>query len=192
MKNRNNIIRITNIIIIMVVTFGYSIVYGYGAQDSATDTILGGNTSMPYAPGQEINSPNNKPTNPNNSGQTSGSHSGNSKPIGGGQSSSKHTAGEVISEADKFLQTGENKANNLIKKEKLHELSTTIYNILLVVAIIVAVLLGAVLGIRFMIEGASGKAEVQKALIPYIAGCAVVFGAFAIWKIVVTVLQGMQ
>ncbi len=42
-----------------------------------------------------------------------------------------------------------------------------------------------------MMEGAEGKAEVQKALVPYVIGCVVIFGAFAIWKIVVTVLQGL-
>ena len=41
-------------------------------------------------------------------------------------------------------------------------------------------------------EGTSGKAEAKKALVPYAIGCAVVFGSFTIWKIVVTVLQGSQ
>lgn len=102
-----------------------------------------------------------------------------------------HTAGEVISEADSFIQKGQAGANGLITQEKLKELSDTIYNILLVVGIIAAVLIGVLLGIKFVTSGIEGKAEVQKALIIYVMGCVVVFGAFTIWKIVVTVLNGI-
>ena len=35
------------------------------------------------------------------------------------------------------------------------------------------------------------KVEAKKLLIPYVVGCVVVFGGFAIWKIVVSILQGM-
>lgn len=102
-----------------------------------------------------------------------------------------HTAGEVITEADNFLNKGEQNANDIITKDKLKGLSDTIYNILLVLGIIAAVLIGAVLGIKFLTEGAEGKAEVQKALVAYVIGCVIIFGAFTIWKIVVTVLQGL-
>lgn len=102
-----------------------------------------------------------------------------------------HTTGEVIKEADGFIEAGQEKANGLITQEKLKALSDTIYNILLVVGIIAAVLIGVLLGIKFVTSGIEGKAEVQKALIIYVMGCIVVFGAFTIWKIVVTILQGV-
>lgn len=103
-----------------------------------------------------------------------------------------HSAGEVVEEADNFLNIGEQKANGIISKESMKNLTDTLYNILLVIAIIVAVLLGAILGIKFIMEGAEGKAEVQKALPPYVIGCIIAFGAFTIWKIVVIVLQGLE
>lgn len=102
-----------------------------------------------------------------------------------------HTAGEIFNEAGGFIQAGQEKANGLITQEKLKELSDTIYNILLVVGIIAAVLIGVLLGIKFVTSGIEGRAEVQKALIIYVMGCVVVFGAFTIWKIVVTVLNGI-
>ncbi len=105
--------------------------------------------------------------------------------------SDRHTAGEIIKSGDSFTQIGSDHASDIFSTSELHDLSSTIYNILLVVGIVIAVLLGAVLGIKFMMEGAEGKAEVQKALVPYVIGCIVIFGAFAIWKIVVTVLQGL-
>lgn len=103
----------------------------------------------------------------------------------------RHTAGSIISAGDSFTQIGGQNASDIFSTSELQDLSSTIYNILLVVGIVIAVLLGAVLGIKFMMEGAEGKAEVQKALVPYVIGCVVIFGAFAIWKIVVTVLQGL-
>lgn len=105
---------------------------------------------------------------------------------------SGHTAGEVLDEAEGFIQKGQSGANDIINEDELKTLANTIYNILLVVAIVIAVILGAILGIKFMTEGVEGKAKVTQSLIPYAIGCVVVFGAFTIWKIVVTVLQGMN
>ena len=34
------------------------------------------------------------------------------------------------------------------------------------------------------------QAKVKQTLVPYVAGCVVLFGAFTIWKIVVTIIQG--
>ena len=52
-----------------------------------------------------------------------------------------------------------------------------------------AVIVGAIIGIKLMSSGIDTKVEAKKLLIPYLAGCVVVFGGFAIWKIVVTILQ---
>ena len=100
-----------------------------------------------------------------------------------------HTAGEVISDADSFINAGQQSNNPIITDKDLKGLSDTIYNILLVLGIVAAVIVGALLGIKFMTEGVEGKAEVQKSLIAYVIGCVIIFGAFTIWKIVVTVLQ---
>lgn len=103
---------------------------------------------------------------------------------------SGHTAGEIVREAGGFISKGAN-GSELISTDNLKKMSDTIYNILLVVGIILAIIIGLVLGMKFITEGAEGKAEVQKALIAYVIGCVVIFGAFAIWKFVVTVLKGM-
>lgn len=105
---------------------------------------------------------------------------------------SSHTTGEVITDADAFIDKGQAGSTKIFSEKDLKQLSNTIYNILLVIGIVIAVLLGAVLGIKFMLEGAEGKAEVQKALVPYVMGCIVIFGAFTIWKVVVLVLQGLE
>ena len=35
------------------------------------------------------------------------------------------------------------------------------------------------------------KAKVKDALVPYIVGCIVIFGAFGIWKLVLTLLESV-
>lgn len=102
---------------------------------------------------------------------------------------SLHTAGEVITEAKGFIEKGEADANNKISEESMKSLSTTIYNILLVVGIIIAVIVGLILGIKFIMGSLEEKADVKNMVIPYIIGCVVLFGAFTIWQIVVELLQ---
>lgn len=92
--------------------------------------------------------------------------------------------GGIISGADGFLNQGTDSVPLKIK-----EMSDMIYNILLILGIVIAVIVGMVIGMKFMTGGAEEKAKVKEMLVPYIAGCIVIFGAFTIWKIVVTILQ---
>ena len=92
----------------------------------------------------------------------------------------------VISGGDSFIDAGKD-GSGQIDKGSLQNASSSIYNILLICGMIVAVLIGAILGIKFMIGSVEEKAEIKAALVPFIIGCVVVFGAFGIWKIVVTI-----
>lgn len=95
---------------------------------------------------------------------------------------------QIIDGADKFMNSA---TKNEIESDAIQNLSNTIYNILLVVGIIIAIIIGAVIGIMFITGSVEQKADVKKLLIPYIVGCVVVFGSFAIWKIAVTMFSGM-
>jgi len=103
----------------------------------------------------------------------------------------KHTTGEIIDEAQGFIEKGQEEADKKIQTEELKDMSNTLYNILLVVGIIVALIVGLILGIKFILGSIEEKAEIKAMVIPYIIGCVVVFGAFAIWQIVVDLLQSM-
>ena len=94
---------------------------------------------------------------------------------------------DVIDDASDFIDKGD----VTYTKDNLSTVSNTIYNILLTVGIIIAVLMGAILGIKLMISGIDEKAEVKKLLIPYVVGCIIIFGGFGIWKLVVTILQSV-
>ena len=51
----------------------------------------------------------------------------------------------------------------------------------------VSVIIGMTLGIKFTMAGVDEKADIKKHLLIYVAGCVIVFGAFAIWKLAVNV-----
>lgn len=95
---------------------------------------------------------------------------------------------DVISDGDSFIGLGK---SNRIDVSNLQTFSRNIYNILLTIGIVVAVVSGSIIGIKYMLGSVEEKADIKGLLIPYIAGCVIIFGSFAIWKIVVTILQGV-
>ena len=101
------------------------------------------------------------------------------------------TPEDIIDGATGFIEAGEQEDNPL-KLNELKGVSDTVYNILLVVGIIAAVITGLILAIKIMAGSVTEKAEYKQMLIPYIVGCVVVFGAFTIWKIVVELLNQTQ
>lgn len=100
---------------------------------------------------------------------------------------SQSTLTDVLVGADDFVASGIQKGNASVDKDKLQEASSSIYNILLICGVITAVLTAAILGIKFMLSSVEEKAEVKAALVPFVIGCIVVFGAFGIWKIVILI-----
>ena len=63
--------------------------------------------------------------------------------------------------------------------------------IVIYLLLIALLTIGIILGIQFMTGSVEQKAKVKDALVPYIAGCIIIFGAFGIWKLVVTILRGI-
>lgn len=91
---------------------------------------------------------------------------------------------DIIQGGDGFIAAGTGAG---IDQNKLKGTSNLIYNILLIIGMAVAVVMAGVLGIKFMMGTVEEKAQIKEQLIPFIVGCVVVFGAFSIWKIVVTI-----
>lgn len=104
---------------------------------------------------------------------------------GNGNDSSEEKLSDMITDADSFVNSGET-INN---QEGLQKFSKTFYNIMLEIGTAVAVIVGMIIGIKFMTSSVEGKAEIKQLLIPYIVGCVVVFGGFGIWALVVNILQ---
>jgi hypothetical protein len=99
------------------------------------------------------------------------------------------TIDQVMGGAENFI-SGAN-TENTISQSSLKNTIDLIYNILLALGIIVAVVAGAILGVQFMVASADGKAELKERLVPYVVGCVVIFGAFGIWKIVMIFINTM-
>lgn len=96
------------------------------------------------------------------------------------------TLDEVMQGADEFAKGGGTPA---INEQRLHETSNFIFNILLGIAMVIAVVVGMIIGMQFMMASVEEKAKIKELLVPYVVGCFVVFGAFGIWKLVVTILS---
>lgn len=94
---------------------------------------------------------------------------------------------EIIQGGKTWLE-GSN-GGDVISDDSLQELSNSIYNILLLIGIAIAFIIGLVLGIQFMVGSVEQKAKIKDSLIVYVVGCIVIFGAFGIWKLVVTALN---
>ena len=95
----------------------------------------------------------------------------------------------IVSGADGFIQNGQ--GSSKIDNEDIHNLSDSLYNILLIIGTIIAMIVGVVLGIQFITGSVEAKSKVKESLIPYVVGCIVIFGAFGIWKLAITILQGI-
>lgn len=95
----------------------------------------------------------------------------------------------MISGAQEFIDTGKGDAKNAIDMEQLSNVSDIIYNVLLIIGTCVAVIIAAVLGIQFITGSVEQKVKVKESLIPFIVGCAVLFGAFGIWRLVIILIR---
>jgi hypothetical protein len=93
----------------------------------------------------------------------------------------------IFSDAINFVHAG-NKIEDTINVDALRNTSSFIYKLLLAIGIIVAIIVGIVIGIQFMVASAENKAKVKEAFVAYVVSCFVLFGAYGIWKIIVTVL----
>lgn len=96
---------------------------------------------------------------------------------------------DVIKEGDSFIENGKNHNDNIGDKQKIKTTIDVIYNTLLIAGTAVAVIVGVILGIKYMTESVEEQAKIKETLIIYGVGCLVAFGAFGIWKVAITVLK---
>lgn len=104
----------------------------------------------------------------------------------GGSTKGDGTLQDMMSDGEDFVSAGSEQA---IDAESLQGLSGRIYNILLEIGVGLSVIIGLILGIKFMLSGVEEKAEVKKMIWVYVVGCVVIFGSFGIWKLVVSILE---
>ena len=87
-----------------------------------------------------------------------------------------------------FIEEGKNQGSTLNTID-LSDTTDTIYNILVTLGVIAAVIVGAVLGIQIMWGSIEQQTKAKEALEPYIISVIVIFGAFGIWKLCVSIFS---
>lgn len=102
------------------------------------------------------------------------------------------TIDSIISGGDSFLQAGQGGTHTGFSWEGITGASDLIYNTLLTLGVVIAVIVAAFLGIKFITASVEEKADVKQSLIPFVIGCVIIFGAFGIWKVVTEVLEDVQ
>ena len=90
----------------------------------------------------------------------------------------------IIDSGEGFLEAAN---GTVIDEDAMNTTSDYVYNILFTIAVVLAVAIGMVIGIQFMMGSADEKAKIKETLIPYIIGVFIVFSAFTIWKIVINI-----
>jgi hypothetical protein len=99
------------------------------------------------------------------------------------------TLDDIFKVGDNFISQGATAGSDSLDTTKLNDASSSIFNILLTIGIIVILIVGVILGIQFMVASTEGKAELKQALIPDIVASAVILGAFVIWKLFVVIFS---
>lgn len=97
----------------------------------------------------------------------------------------------LIKNGDSFIEKGKDGAAGF-QDESLKSGLSSLYNILFVLGIMLAIVIGLVLGLKFLLGSIEEQAQVKEMLIPYVLGCVIIFGAFGIWKLAVTILSSLK
>lgn len=92
----------------------------------------------------------------------------------------------IITGADSFLDSGD---QQILNNQAIKTVSDTIYNVFISIGSIVVIIVGAILGIKFMIGSVEEKADIKESIKPYAWGAVVIFAAITIWSISVQVFQ---
>jgi len=98
----------------------------------------------------------------------------------------------IISGADQFMQAGKDGEYKGFSWEGITNASDLIYNTLLIIGVIVVVVVGVILGIKYMTSSVEEQAKIKETLIPYVIGSITIFGAFGIWKLVTGILENVN
>lgn len=101
---------------------------------------------------------------------------------------------QVTTSAQGFLSAGtqtgsdDNDDNVDINGGNIVEMFKDLFEVFITAGMIIALVLIAILGIRFLLSSAEGKAEIKEKMTPYVVGVVVTFGAYAIWRVVISIL----
>ncbi len=104
------------------------------------------------------------------------------------------TLDDIFEVGNIFINEGktQSRKNSAINYSEFRLTVASIGNILTSLGVVLAVIIGAILGIQIMWGSIEQQAKVKEMLMPYAIGCIVIFGAFGIWKLAITIFSQIQ
>ena len=96
----------------------------------------------------------------------------------------------IFGDANSFLQQGSGGGG--ITQAELQPISNAISGILLTIAVAVTFISIAVMGVSFAIQTVEDKAKIKEAMVPWLIGVLISFGAYGIWEFVIGIFYGMN
>ncbi len=104
--------------------------------------------------------------------------------------SSDTTASSIISSGSDFINKG--KENQVIDQQDILDSLIPIANIIVYIATGVFLVVGAILGLKYMLaESMQDRANIKKSLIWFVVAMFIVYGGVGIYNIVVSILNGL-
>lgn len=100
----------------------------------------------------------------------------------------------IFKTGDNFINEGktESPKNEAINYEEFRLTTNNIGSVLTTLGIVLAVIIGGILGIQIMWGSIEQQVKAKEMIMPYVVGCIVIFGAFGIWKLAVTIFSQLQ
>ena len=93
----------------------------------------------------------------------------------------------INEKAKNFINRGSE--SETISQQKVEQDLMPLARILMGIAVLVLLSVGAILGVKYMISGADERAKIKEKLIWYIVSAVLIFGAVAIFNIVINILN---
>lgn len=116
--------------------------------------------------------------------------SGSSSSSSSDTSSGSLSWSSIIQKGKNFISSGNNEQK--INQSQVENDLLPLARILMGIAILVLLIVGAILGVKYMIAGADEKAGIKEKLVWYVISAVLIFGAVAIFNIAVTVLNNVS
>lgn len=96
----------------------------------------------------------------------------------------------ILQGADNFIVQGQGQQDETINQDQLHSTVNFLYQLFAGVGLVVATVVGIIIGIKLMMAASSDeKAHYKHQLIAYVIGVVVIVGAIGIWQLVVAIMN---
>lgn len=96
------------------------------------------------------------------------------------------TLDKIMEDADSFL-TLENDTVVTPSQEGIKNMSKTVSNVLLTIALGVTLISAVIMAMQFAFQSVENKAQIKESMVPWVIGIFISFGAFGIWNITMSI-----